>query len=77
MNNTYKFFIVTASILAVSACGHARVETTRAGDATTSCYEVEDELVEINELVNQTDARDDVIARQKQLLVMLEKKNCL
>ncbi len=72
-----KYYLFLLMTVVLVSCAHPKVEVHRAGDASTSCYEVEDELVQINELVKQTDSREDVIARQKELLIMLEKKNCL
>ena len=72
-------YILALSVLPMvilTACSYPEVSQKQSGDMTTSCYEVEDEMKEMEAALEETDFRDDIVYRAQELERLHNLKNC-
>ena len=64
-------------VLVVSACSSPDVERTQTADKGKSCFEVEDDLLALDDLEQDIGERPDITDRRDELNRLYERKNCL
>lgn len=71
-----KYFLSLLVVLTIAACGPPRVKVTQETDGEKSCYQIEDEMKEIESLIKETDFRSDAAKRAAELDRLYLLKNC-